>query len=634
MFLGPNLVFAEIIESEIEPGEPEIVIPPTVENKITIRNGDNIIYDGKILFPEVQEMVEISGHEISNQSVLGLLYTLDQEDDSFSISDFSYNESFGAFLLNCITSGESEPLCYEWQYVVDGYYPTVGMDKNILSGGENIYLFFGQTDRILLSASSIDTSEDLTVSTEKYDFENNQWLVKTGVTVGITKVNPDDPYNPIEIQSGMVDENGQKVFSTIPIGSYSAGIRVDDNGFSYYWPTVNFEVVETSSGGGSGGGSTPELFFSIQKAISFLLANQNSDGSFQNDMYTDWVAIASASSDEADLLKSKIHDRIINNEFGSSVITDYERHIMAMMSLGINPYNETNTNYVKKITDAFDGQQIGDDSLINDDIFGLIVLAHAGFSKNDEIIKKVVAYIIREQSADGSWESIDLTSSAIQALWNFKNLNEVSETIEKAGLYLLGEQNDDGDFGNSFSTSWAVQALALDSSYETEVEKAILYLANQQKEDGGLDDGAIESRVWSTAYAIPAVLKMSWNDILESFDKEEIITPQEDEETVEKEDTLVELIEAPVQVEIPIEKITIDNQDIKNLKNNLVVEKKEEKNVIDEKKEVNNALLASAGGVFIEKDESPNLFFQKLNNFFQRLFSYFRAFRFRLLSGE
>lgn len=611
-------------------------IPTIIENQITIRNGETIVYAGKILFPETEEMVNILGQEISNQSVLGLLYTLDQRDDSFSISDLSYNESFGAFLLNCITPRESEALCYEWQYVVDGYYPNIGMDKNILSGGENIYLFFGQTDRILLSASSIDISEDLTVTTEKYDFENNQWLVKTGVTVGITKVNSDDPYNPIEIQSGVVDENGQKVFSSIPLGSYSAGIKVDDNGSSYYWPTVNFEVIESSSGGNSGGEEIPDLSFSIGEAVSFLLANQNADGSFQNDMYTDWVAIASAGTNEGSQLKEKVYDYLINNEFESSLLTDYERHAMALMAMNIDPYNGTEINYIKKIVDSFDGEQLGEEDLLNDDIFGLLVLAKGGYEESDEIISKTLEFIINQQGSNGSFGSIDMTSAFIQAVKDFDDTFGLNEAREKAENYLIENQDISGSFGDPFSTSWALQALSINNSFENETQKAKEYLKDKQQEDGGVGESSdsLSNRIWATSYAIPAVLQLSWVDILESFEKEEIITPLEDEETVEEEDTPVELIEAPVQVEIPIEKITIDGQEIKNLKKNLVVEKKEEKNVIDIKNEVNNVLLANAAGAVIEINENQSLFFQKINNFFQRLFSYLKAFRHRLLTME
>jgi hypothetical protein len=63
---------------------------------------------------------------------------------------------------------------------------------------------------------------------------------------------------------------------------------------------------------------------------------------------------------------------------------------MAIMSLNINPYQGTETNYIEKIIDSFDGNQFGDSSLYNDDVFALLVLLKAGYKYNDEIIKNVV----------------------------------------------------------------------------------------------------------------------------------------------------------------------------------------------------------------------------------------------------
>ena len=61
-------------------------------------------------------------------------------------------------------------------------------------------------------------------------------------------------------------------------------------------------------------------------------------------------------------------------------VTDYERHAMALMTLGINPYNGTSVNYIQKIVDSFDGNQIGDPSLINDDVFAIFPLVKSGYS--------------------------------------------------------------------------------------------------------------------------------------------------------------------------------------------------------------------------------------------------------------
>ena len=273
--------------------------------------------------------------------------------------------------------------------------------------------------------------------------------------------------------------------------------------------------------------------FSIPEAVKFLYLNQKENGSFGADLYTDWVAVGLAKVENgSDVLKNKLTDYLKNYEFKSDIVTDNERHAMALMALGINPYTGTKINYIKKIVDSFDGNQIGDKTLYNDDIFSLIVLFKAGYTEKDEMIQKIISNIILNQSKDGSWGSVDMTSAGIQALNNFKNFQGVSESISKAEIYLKNNQKEDGSFGDVFSTSWAVQAMSLDSSNKDRIEKAISYLSDSQKEDGGLDQTEKENRIWVTAYAIPAVLKLSWSDILESFKKEEFVDKQIEEKNI------------------------------------------------------------------------------------------------------
>ena len=270
--------------------------------------------------------------------------------------------------------------------------------------------------------------------------------------------------------------------------------------------------------------------FSIPEAVKFLYLNQKENGSFGVDLYTDWVAVGLAKVENgSDVLKNKLTDYLKNYEFKSDIVTDNERHAMAMIALGINPYIGTRTNYIKKIVDSFDGNQIGDKTFYNDDIFSLIVLFKVGYTEKDEMIQKIISNIILNQANDGSWGSIDMTSAGIQALNNFKNFQGVSESISKAEIYLKNKQKEDGGFGDVFSTSWAIQAMSLNNSNKDIIEKAISYLLDSQKEDGGLDQTEKENRIWATAYAIPAVLKLSWNDILNSFPKEDFVRNQTEE---------------------------------------------------------------------------------------------------------
>ena len=248
-------------------------------------------------------------------------------------------------------------------------------------------------------------------------------------------------------------------------------------------------------------------------------------------------------------------------------VTDSERHAMALMSLGIDPYNGTKINYIDKIISSYDGTQIGDKDLYNDDIFGLIVLAHAGYTKDDEIIKNVVTHVLSKQSDDGSWGSVDMTSAAIEALRNFNDLNKVSEVTSKGEEYLKKNQKNDGSFDdNSYSTSWAVQALSNDDSFKMEVENGIKYLTDKQQSDGGLGTGETSNRIWGTAYAIPAVMKLSWNDILLNFPKVEI---KKSEAKTQEEKIIIQPKRENVIAQIPTKKQT-ENKLLSEVKSNLL----------------------------------------------------------------
>jgi len=508
-----------LVEKEIEKPEPEEPVSKT-EN-VFIRNGDNVIFDSVVDSLEVGtiKIKDNSGteHEIDNQSVLALLYSISQRENApFDISNLEYYSSFSAFYLKCITPKGGEELCDNWQYVVNGTTPWTGMDQTILKGGESVGFYFGTPHKLNLDKSNIYIGETITISALNYDYLNNSWKILTGVNIDVTIPNESNPWSPTVVIEASVDENGQATITLVDEGTYTFGIKED-----YSFPSYLVTVTKPSSGGG--GGSDVEENFSIENALSFLSLQQESDGSFGDSLYTDWVAIATSKvGGDANMLNSKLRNYLKNESFEASNITDYERHAMALMALGINPYDGTDINYIGEIVDSFDGKQIGYDSLYNDDIFALIVLSSAGYSKKDEMIEKIVSYVISKQSSSGAWGSIDMTAAAIEALSNFESLDGVEDAISKGESYLVGKQKSDGSFENVFSTSWAIQALSLNNAFNDEVDNAIKYLISNQQSDGGVtDDSNIKSRIWATSYALPAVSKLSWNNILESFSKEE-----------------------------------------------------------------------------------------------------------------
>ena len=512
---------------------------------LTVRNGNEIIFSGAVALPTGITSVDDSentSHELDENSVLAALLSADLASENFEVSEMTYFSSFGSLYLKCLTAGSE--LCDDWQYVVDGTSPSVGIDQEILSGGENVYLYFGPTSQITLSSNTVTTAETLTVTTQKYDYENNAWIVREGVVAGLTQPNSDDPFSPLEILTLPVDTSGQALFSSIPVGTYDVGVKED-----FYFPTKQLTVTEPtapeSSGGSSGGGSSrnkssgsvlgaeTKIKFNLPKAFEFLLSQQKETGSWGAPIYTDWVAMALATGNYQENV-IKLVKYLGTSLLEEPRLTDYERRAMALMALGLNPYDTNGVNYIAKIIAGFDGAQFGDVEEDNDDIFALIALRNAGYGPEEEMIKKSTEFVLKRQKENGSWdESIDMTGAAIVALSQMKDREQVANALEKAKNFLRETQSKrlDGSWGKSASsTAWVLEglkALGEDLGDWTRSEDTPLdFLSSVQEDDGGIKGESMENRIWETAYVISALSEKTWPETMRKFEKKEISKPK------------------------------------------------------------------------------------------------------------
>jgi len=128
----------------------------------------------------------------------------------------------------------------------------------------------------------------------------------------------------------------------------------------------------------------------------------------------------------------------------------------------------------------------------------------------------------------------------------------------------------------------------------------------------------------SVNWRIPAVLKLSWNNILDSYSKEEDIKPliNIDENKINVEILAVKEIEEIILEEEII--IPIKNEEIKVITDKLVKNKKEiiskiEKTLIENKKPVENLLSASVG----TSVQNQNTFFYAINLILEKISSSF-----------
>ncbi len=493
---------------------------PIIVN-LTVRDGGTIVFSGAVpLQPAGMISLNDTGgtlHSLNTDSVLSVLNDADIFSADFSISNLTYDNSYNSFYLKCMTSSVGND-CDNWQYTVNNSYPAVGMDKNVLVGGENVYIYFGPQYKVLLSSNSVTTVDNLNVTSEEYNYQDNTWKIRTGVTVGLTQPDPNNPWTPIEVKTGAVNGEGKATFSSVPVGSYNVGIKED-----FYFPTEPLTVNPIPATGGVHFFSKP--IFDEPNAVSYLKSMQAADGSFGgSDMYTDWAAIAYAAADVSGSPRDSLLSYMNTHATLGITLTDNERHVMALLALGQNPYSFHDINYIKAITDNFDGIQFGDSSLTNDDIFALIPLFSAGYTASDDLIAKDIKFILAKQLSDGSWEgSVDLTSAAIQALKSFDSIDGVSNVLTKASAYLSGAQGSSGGWGsNVSSTSWAMQAMnALGANWTQNGNNALDFLATEQATDGAvlIYSESLQNRIWATSYAIPAVLGKSWSMILHPVSK-------------------------------------------------------------------------------------------------------------------
>jgi len=421
--------------------------------------------------------------------------------------------TFGAFVTGI--GGVENSLTDFWLWFLNGDVAPVGIDSYLLEEGDSVLWAIGREPlKITVSNTSPQVGGTTTVTVtgfDLFDFAFEPVASSTLVGIGATT----NASGTAEILAT----------STAPFTIFATA-----DGFLRSSAVTITATSDAPAPGAGGGGDTVRIELNIPLALSYLAGEQGTDGSFGLQLFTDWAAIAFAAAEKAGhaggnavaLLRSYLTSATPS----LSSVTDYERHAMALMALGINPYSGSPLDSITPIVDAFDGTQMGSPDFENDDIFALFPLLKAGYTSDDEIIQDTVAFIVSRQAANGSWVgSVDLTAAAVQALSQVKGLPGVQSALARAESYLRASQKSDGGFGNSFSTSWTLQAIAALGQSQTNWMQSNKtpeeYLASLQQTDGGIEEKTLDAqtRLWATEFAIPAALEQSWPSLLSSFSK-------------------------------------------------------------------------------------------------------------------
>jgi hypothetical protein len=272
----------------------------------------------------------------------------------------------------------------------------------------------------------------------------------------------------------------------------------------------------------------------IADALDYLRSAQTSDGVIGSFSASAWVvmAIAAAGEDPNDWKVSSnpsIVDYLETNAASASDANAYSKMIMAAAAAGEDPTDFGGRDFVALLEAEHNNNQIGDDTLLNDDFWGVLGLIAAGGDPESTIIQDGVTFILANQGGDGGWSwgvgsdsDVDDTAAAIMALIAAGE-NPASTAITDALAYLDTTQMDNGGFDSWGSTNadtdaWGICAIAAVGEDPTGWENGT---GNDPVDDlltfqqaGGSDDGAFYwqdgtpgmSAAKTTACAIIALL--------------------------------------------------------------------------------------------------------------------------------
>jgi hypothetical protein len=501
----------------------------SVNIDLKIYAGDDVLFDDEIEItscsesPEPDAPISLNGKCAVEQS--GLSHT-------FTWSDFDGDgKSTDGFLDELEGNASDFVNNFYWGWYSNLEYGMTSLSSHRLDDGDELLLTYNSYPlRLEASATSGVIGSSITFTVEENGFDssfNSVWTPSEGATVTLGS------------QTCTTTSDGACSITLNTSGSHSATASK-----TLHVPSdsIDIEISTTpSSGGGSASSSKPKVgnvlgaetkaSFDLKKAFDFLITQQKADGSFESGLYTDWVGVALGSTPNYKTETIKLIKYFGENPSGTT-LTDYERHAMALMALGLNPYNiypssgaVNGENYIGKIVSSFDGKQFGDLHQDNDDIFALIVLQNVGFGAGEKMIADDIAFVLGAQRENGSWdESIDMTGAAIRALVSFKENEQVGLALAKAKEFLKQNQKENGGWGNNASsTAWAIEGiLALGEKVEDWKKgenTPFDYLATLQDIDGGIKNTDIKNKIWETAYVATAYSGKTWSEIMQKFEK-------------------------------------------------------------------------------------------------------------------
>jgi hypothetical protein len=225
----------------------------------------------------------------------------------------------------------------------------------------------------------------------------------------------------------------------------------------------------------------------ISQALNYLRSQQVETGSIGGFANSAWVvmAIAAAGEDPNEWRvgsNPSIIDYLETNAASASETNDYSKMIMAAAAADKDPTDFGGRDFVALLEAEHNNNQIGDDTLLNDDFWGVIALIAAGETlASSDTVQDGVAFILANQSTtDGGWSwgvgsdsDVDDTAAAIMALIAAGEDPATSDAIQDGLAYLTSTQMANGGFDSWGSTNadtdaWGICAISAAGEDPTE----------------------------------------------------------------------------------------------------------------------------------------------------------------------
>jgi len=285
-----------------------------------------------------------------------------------------------------------------------------------------------------------------------------------------------------------------------------------------------------------------EISRAARDGMGYLRSQQDVNGSIDGQMVSAWSAMAFGSAEirAADVYREDGRSLLQALEDATLMsATDVARQILALRAAGENVTNFNDSDLVESLRAYWQGGQIGAHELINDDIFGVLALLAAGVSVEDGIVKQSAGYVVSKQEENGSWDGLDMTAAAVQALKAYKVAGgsvDVGEALTKARAYLWRNQDSSGGFGsNSATTAWVIQAIVALGEEPNDWtgnsgKNPWQALIGYQNSNGGFGwKSKDDVSPFMTAYAVTALSRQTWPVKVLAVRQNEVVVVEERE---------------------------------------------------------------------------------------------------------